>query len=123
MLEYCVEGLTILHKEYRDGQPLDDPSLLEPLLTLWDGMCVLFAARLKPTAWIRMVLKGAKVFTPDARDAAASASGAQRRSLSMQKAVNLWRELKPVALTPLFEGADVGEGQQRNSKRHRVNGI
>lgn len=120
MLEYCVEGLTILQKEYRDGQPLDDPSLLEPLLTLWDGVCVLFAARSKPPAWIRLVLKGAKLFTPDARDAAASVAGAQRRSLPMQKARNLWRDLKPVSLTPLFEAADVEEGQQRNSKRPRM---
>ena len=49
----------------------------------------------------------------------ASAARAAARSAPMLQARGMWEALKPAALTPLFESADVDEGQARNAKRPR----
>eukprot|EP00887_Chlorella_sp_A99_P006571 scaffold3.g6571.t1 len=137
VLEYCCDGLKALQQyrpltqqqqlEQQDGAgrggagtggkagggaaaapPLADPSLLLPLLRLWDGACCLFAGRPKPSGWVALVLKTAKLFTPEARAEAATALAPT--SAPVQAAARLWEALKPAALRPLFETADVGGG-------------
>ena len=140
LAECFLAGLTGLaaqeQQQRRDGsggataaQPLCDPALLVPLLLLWDGICHLFAGRPKPSGWVAMVLKGAKLFSTEAREAAAAAVEGQVTSQPMAAAQRLWRDLKPAQLKPLFESADVGgggsggsveeEGGRRAAKRRR----
>lgn len=52
----------------------------------------------------------ARLFTPDAREAAAAAVECSVSSGPMLAARSLWRDLKPVPLKPLFESADVAGG-------------
>jgi len=119
MIDYCVDGLTRYQKEYlKTDKLIHDASLLEPLLTVWDGVCALFSSRSMPTAWTKLIIKGAKVFSPEAREVAAA--GGVWKSLPMQNAQNMWRDLKASSLMPLFELADIGQGQRRNAKRIRV---
>jgi hypothetical protein len=91
--------------------------LPQPLLRLWDGVCQLFAGKAKPSAWVALLLKMALLFDPAAREAAAAAE--EPRSQAMRKAQEMWGPLKPVAIKPLFESADVGQGEVRAIKRPR----
>lgn len=116
-LEYLCDGLRDL---VGSDAPTDDSSLLTPLLTYWDGVCVLFSGRSKPVAWMTMVLKAAKLFTPKAR--ASSAKAALSRGMPMKKAQRLWEALKPSVIRPLFEAPDVDSEGERASKRVRVGG-
>jgi menin len=117
-LESLVDGLTLHSKLLLGGQPIDDATLLAMLLAFWDGICVLFAGRPKPGAWVALVLRAARLFTPEARALAAVISTA--RSMPMKQARLLWRALKPAVLRPLFESADVEEGGERGGgKRQR----
>lgn len=93
------------------------PPAAQPVLRLWDGACLLFNGKPKPSGWVGLMLKLAKLFTPQAREAAAAAE--EPRSEPMRKAQGLWTALKPVALRPLFESADVGQGEGRAIKRPR----
>ena len=111
VLDECFkDGLTALAKAQPGGAPLQDPALLQPLLLLWDGICSLFAGRAKPSSWVAHLMRVAKLFTPEAREAAAAAVAEHVSSGPMLTARPLWRELKPVPLKPLFESADVGGG-------------
>lgn len=80
-------------------------------------MCQLYAGRAKPSGWVALLLKVAKLFTPTAREAAAAAEAPA--SEPMRKAQPLWGPLKPVALRPVLELADVGAGEARAIKRPR----
>jgi hypothetical protein len=121
VLESLTDGLHAYAKAHAlQGAPLlEDASLLAPLLTLWDGVCVLFTGRAKPAAWLGLVLRAARLFSPAARGAAAAAATA--RAEPMRAARPLWAALKPAALRPLFEAADVGGGGEgRAGKRQRA---
>ena len=117
-LEACADALAAYSKRRLGGKAIDDSLLLGPVLTLFDGICLLFAGKPKPTAWVAIVLRCGKLFTPEARLAAAEAATA--RSEPMQRARPLWGALKPAVLRPLFESADVAGGVERGSKRQRV---
>lgn len=117
IIDFCVDGLVIYSKEYCSGRPLEDSTLLTPLFTLWDGVCLLFSHKSKPNAWTKSIMKAAKLFTPEARVAAAEGAGA--RSSAMQAARPMWRDMKPGPLAAVFEAADVGNGEERASKRGR----
>ena len=127
MDECFKDGLTALAKAQPGGAPLADPTLLQPLLLLWDGICVLFAGRAKPSGWVGLLMRVAKLFTTEAREAAAAAVAPHVSSGPMLAARLLWRELKAVPLKPLFESADVGGSGSstggsgvRATKRQRV---
>ena len=111
-LEYAAGALAALAKQ-RGGVPLDDPALLAPLLLFWDGTCLLFAGRAKPSGWVAQMLKAAKAFTPQARAAAAASVADDVASGPMRSAALLWGPLKPVAIKPLFETADVVADEQQ----------
>ena len=120
--EVCRDPLQALAKAQPGGQ-LDQPPLLQALLQLWDGVCHLYAGKQKPQAWVALLLKLAKLFTAEARDAAAQAAAVS--SAPMLRASGLWRDLQPVAtLRAQFESADVGSdsgggGGERGAKRSR----
>lgn len=102
-------------------------------------MCLLFSGKAKPAGWVSLLLKVAKLFDPAARDAAASTppplptvpSGVEPGSVAaggrqsawgsepMRKAAGLWGGLKASTLRPLFESADMAEGEGRATKRPR----
>lgn len=42
--------------------------LLVPLLELWDGVCGLYMGRPKPSHWVAILLRIAKLFPPDVRE-------------------------------------------------------
>jgi hypothetical protein len=115
------DGLSALAKQ-RGGQ-LADPTPFTLLLLLWEGVCHLYAGRAKPSNWVALLLKAAKLFSPEAREAAAAAVDGRVISGPMQAARQLWRALKPVQVQPLFESADVGRGDsgsgERAAKRQR----
>ena len=111
VLDECFkDGLTALAKAQPGGALLDDPALLQPMLLLWDGICSLFAGRAKPSGWVGILMRVAKLFSPEAREAAAAAVEQHVSSGPMLAARPLWRDLKAVPLKPLFESADVGGG-------------
>lgn len=120
--EVCRDGLLALAKSQPGGQ-ISDPAPLASLLLLWDGVCQLFAGKAKPSGWVALVLKAAKLFSPEAREAAAAAVEGRISSGPMVAARQLWRDLKPVPLKPLFESADVTGGDSgpgaRAAKRQR----
>ncbi|GAB4822004.1 hypothetical protein N2152v2_009050 [Parachlorella kessleri] len=123
-LEFCLDGLTAAAAAVKssgsssgNGAALTDPTLLQPLLRLWDGICQLFTGKAKPGAWVALLLKAAKLFSPAAREAAAAAQ--QPRSEPMRSAQALWGPLKPAALRPVLESADVGQGEARAIKKPR----
>lgn len=91
--------------------------LVQPALRLWDGAFTMFAGKAKPGVWVGLLLKLAKVFTPEAREAAAAAE--EPRSEGMRKARGMWGPLKPATLRPLLEAAGVAEGEARATKRPR----
>ena len=111
--EVCRDGLAELAKR-QPGGALADPGLLARLLGLWDGICHLFAGRAKPSSWTSLLLKCAKLFTPEARAAAAEAAAAAGHASSgpMQRvSPAMWRDLKPLAaLQQQLEAADVAAG-------------
>ena len=119
--EVARDGLTAMSK-HGGGTPLTDPALLVPLLRLWDGVCWLYSGRAKPSAWVALLLRLAKLFSPEAREAAAAAAEPWVSSGPMLAARPLWRDLKPVPLRPLLESADVGGGGggERAAKRQRA---
>ena len=129
MLEECFQdGLAELAKR-QPGSQLSDPALLQPLLVLWDGVCHLFAGKAKPSGWVALLMRAARLFSPETREAAAAGVEGRVTSGPMQAARHLWRDLKPVPLKPLFESADVtgggggggGSGPgQRAAKRQRA---
>lgn len=108
--EVCRDGLAALAKR-QPGGALADPALLQPLLALYDGICWLFTGRAKPSAWASHLLKSTKLFTPEARAAAAEAAAAagQASSGPMQRvSAAMWHDLKPLAvLQQQLEAADV----------------
>ena len=116
--ECFLAGLIALAQQQQqlDGsgataEPLCDPDLLVPLLLLWDGICHLFAGRPKPSGWVATVLRAAKLFSAEAREAAAAAVEGRVTSQPLVAAQRLWRDLKSAQLKPLFEMADVvGDG-------------
>lgn len=126
--EVCRDGLTALAKRQPGGQ-LDQPHahLFCSLLLLWDGVCQLFAGKAKPQAWVALLLRLAKLFTPDARAAAAEEAAPLLSSGPMARVQPMWRELKPEAtIRQLFESADVegssgggGGPGERAAKRRR----
>ena len=118
--EVFRDGLTALAKR-TPGAPLADPRLFQPLLQLWDGVCHLYSGRAKPQAWVALLLRLAKLFSPEARAAAAAAAAPALTSGPMCKVQGLWRELKPAeTLRQQFEAADVeGGGGERSAKRRR----
>ena len=127
--EVCRDGLTALAKRQPGGQ-LDHSHapLLRSLLLLWDGVCQLFAGKAKPQAWVALLLRLAKLFTPDARAAAAEQAAPLLASGPMMRVQPMWRELKPEAtIRQLFESADVEGGSsaagggpgERAAKRRR----
>lgn len=71
VLELCCEVIQYVHKS-RGGELLQDSHWLQPLLELWDGICCLLEGRVKPSTWVSHLLKTAKLFSPEARTAAAS---------------------------------------------------
>ncbi len=122
--EVFRDGLTALAK-HTPGAPLDDPRLFQPLLQLWDGVCHLYSGRAKPQAWVALLLRLGKLFSPEARGAAAQAAAPALTSGPMRKVQGLWRELKPLeTLRQQFEAADVegggGGGSERSAKRRRA---
>ena len=115
VLETLAEGLR--RQAGRSAEKLADPTLLTPLLRLCDGLCIMFEGRSKPAGWVALLLRSAKLFSPEARAAAAELAGA--RSGPMRRARPLWAALAQQTLRPLFESADVGEPQDRAAKRRR----
>ena len=73
VLEMVVAAVKGLH-EGAGSEELGDSSLLVPILELLDGICCYFSEKSKPTAWITILLKAAKMFSSKARaDAALTA--------------------------------------------------
>ncbi len=72
---------------------------------------------LPPPSW-----QVAKLFTPEAREAAAAAVACSVSSGPMLTARPLWRDLKTVPLKPLFESADVGGGTDGGSNGGGIDG-
>lgn len=119
VLEYCQEGLEWYYKLYGNDGLINDASLLSPVLTFWDGVCVYYAERAKPDKWVTVVLKIAKLFSEEARGQAAEA--AEVRSSAMQRARHLWGPLNPKVLKGVFAAADVEVGEDgRAGKRARA---
>ena len=87
------------------------------MLRLWDGISVYYTGKAKPGGWVSLLLKLAKLFNPATREAAAA--GLAPASEAMRKAQGLWGQLKPVAIRPVLEAADVGLGEARAIKRPR----
>ncbi|KAL4859226.1 Acyl-coenzyme A oxidase [Chlorella vulgaris] len=124
-----IEG--VLEEVFRDGLTamasggqICDPAPLTFLLLLWDGVCQLFSGKAKPSGWVALLVKAAKLFSAQTRVAAAEAVRGRVSSSPMVAASPLWGELKAVQLRPLFETADVldfGSGGQneRTGKRQR----
>lgn len=71
------------------GQALQDVELAQGLLQLWDGICGLLSAQAKPGHWLQQLLKALKLFTPEARSAAAAHVLVSIRIVYM----GLWRHL------------------------------
>jgi hypothetical protein len=127
-LEHCCDGVRLVWKalsskkaaqEPRSTADQDDAALLIPLLTYWDGICLLFAEHAKPGAWVNMVLKAVHMFTPEAREKAALE--AQARSSAMQAARPLWRALNLSTMKGVFTCAEVVEGgRKRVAKKPRT---
>jgi hypothetical protein len=120
--EVVRDGVAALAKREAGGQ-LADHRAVASLLLLWDGVCKLFAGKAKPSGWVALLMKTAKLFSPDAREAAAAAVEGAVSSGPMLAARHLWRELKPTPLRPLFESADVVIAEsatgERGGKRQR----
>lgn len=118
--EVFRDGLTAM----ASGGQICDPAPLTALLLLWDGVCHLFSGKAKPSGWVALLLKAAKLFSAQTRVAAAEAVRGRVSSSPMAAASPLWGELKAAQLRPLFETADVpdiGSGGQneRAGKRQR----
>ena len=119
VLEECQEGTEWYCKLYGKDGFIHDSSLLTPILTLWDGVCVYYAERAKPEKWVILLLKVAKCFTEEARREAAEK--AETRSSTMQKARHLWGALNPRVLKGVFSSADIGIAEEgRAGKRSRI---
>lgn len=125
--EVFRDGLTALAKRQPGGQ-LAGPALFASLLRLWDGVCCLFGGKAKPQAWVALLLRLAKILSPEARAAGADSVAAELASGPMQRVQRLWAELAPLAtIRQQFETADVEGGSaeggsatgERAAKRRR----
>ncbi len=111
-------------------------------LELWDGACWLMRGRAKPPHWLAALLKAVKSFKPETRVEAAALAEVccilmkicsdicstralrnfvgQVTSEVMSRAQHLWGPLKPQAIKPIFEAADVAPAVGRETKRRRL---
>ncbi len=126
--EVFKDGLTALAKRQPGGQ-LHQPQLFAALLRLWDGVCGLYAGKAKPQAWVALLLRLAKLFSPEARSTGADSVASELVSGPMQRVQRLWRDLAPLAtIRQQFETADVEGGSteggsapgERAAKRRRA---
>ncbi|KAI7841369.1 hypothetical protein COHA_004987 [Chlorella ohadii] len=126
--EVFKDGLTALAKRQPGGQ-LHQLHLFAALLRLWDGVCGLYAGKAKPQAWVALLLRLAKLFSPEARSTGADSVAAELASGPMQRVQRLWRDLAPLAtIRQQFETADVEGGSteggsapgERAAKRQRA---
>ena len=70
VLEMVYRVLEYLHKRQPGGGEVPDPSLLVPLLEFWDGICWCWSGKPKPSAWVGLLMKTAKMFSQEARQQA-----------------------------------------------------
>ena len=80
VFESVCEALAALHKA-GSSAVFGNPTLLAPLLELWDSICVCWQNKPKPGTWINCLLKTVKLFSPGCRKEAAASAQA---SLSAQ---------------------------------------
>lgn len=72
VLEMVCEVVQYLQRRENPKYVLDESSLLTPILELWDGACCCWSGKPKPGLWTGMVIRTAKLFTPEARAQAAT---------------------------------------------------
>lgn len=119
VFESCAEGLTRCVKATRALSVVEQTELLTPLLTFWDGICMLFRGRPKPGGLVTLLFRTLALFDSEGRQSAGLA--ASQRSGPMQTAARMWGGLKKTHMKPLFETADLySANDDRALKKQRV---
>ena len=101
-------------------QLIEHTQQLTCMLEYWDGICHMYTGKAKPSHWIAHVLKALKWFTVEARTTAAS--NADTSSGVMNRAQDLWADLKAPRIKAIFDTADVENLNGGASKRRRRTG-